>query len=258
MIGKTMIGRGFKGCVNYVLSKVEAGHGELLEVRGVRDFSKKLIAKDFIQRQAVNPKLTKCVWHTTLSFQDKLTSEEMLTIAKQWMTEMSLIDTQFVVVRHTDTNHHHVHIIANRIDDRGKTVSDRNNWKRSEAVCKKLVTEFQLTPIPDHRNENKINREKLRGRDLLKSDINRLINDIILKSADISDFSNRMTQIGFNCTLRLNPDNSVRGLSFERDGVKIKASDIQKNLSVKGIEEMIRSNIAKQKLNRSIPGQLGR
>lgn len=45
MIGKTVIGRGFKGCVNYLLSKVEKGDGEILEARGVRDFDKKQLSE---------------------------------------------------------------------------------------------------------------------------------------------------------------------------------------------------------------------
>jgi Relaxase/Mobilisation nuclease domain len=242
MIGKTVIGRSFNGCVNYNLSKVENGFGELLECRGVRDINRTMIKQDFNSRKTVNPKLTKCVWHTSLSFQDKLDSKQMLTIGKAWMKDMGLSNTQYVILRHNDTEHLHIHIIANRIDDEGKTISDSNNWKRSEAVCKQLTQRFNLTLLPSERNEKKIDRDKLRGRDLLKTDINRVIRQEIKNSRNLENFADRMNKKGFQCSLRYNPDSSIRGISFERGGIKIKASDIHKSLSAKNILAMIESN----------------
>lgn len=247
MIGKTMIGRNFAGCVNYNISKVEKGFGEILECRGVRDFNRKVMIHDFNVRKSTNSKLSKCVWHTALSFQDKLSSNQMLTIAKSWMNGMALDETQYVILRHTDTNHHHIHIIANRINDYCKTISDSNNWKRSEALCKELVRTYQLTPVSEERNENRIDRNKLKGRDLLKTDINRIIRQVLSSSKSIEEFSLRMDMKGFNCVIRYNPDQSIRGISFERDGVKIKASDIHKSLSAKNLVEMIQSNQAQIK-----------
>lgn len=250
-----MIGRSFKGCVNYVVSKIDKGYGQLLESRGVRDFNKKLLVSDFIARQKVNPKLSRCVWHTTLSFQDQLSSDEMLCIAKDWMERMELSNTQYIVVRHTDTEHHHLHIVANRIDDDGATVSDSNNWKRSEKICRTLTEIFKLTPLPEYRDEEKINRKKLKGRDLLKTDINRIIERVIAESTDMMTFSTLMNSHGFNCFVTLGANETVRGISFERDGVRLKASDINKNLSAQHIEKKIRLNSVKQK--NSLEGRMG-
>lgn len=245
MIGKTIIGRSFKGCVDYNLKKVDRGLGKILECRGVRDFNRSIMIRDFDSRKAVNPKLTKCVWHTSLSFQDKLNNNQMLVIAKDWIAGMGLDKTQYVVLRHTDTDHPHIHIIASRINDEGKSISDSNNWKRSEMLCQELTIKFQLTPLPGERNELKIRREKLKGRDLLKTDINRVIHAVMRESKNLEDFSSSMIRKGFQCSIRFNPDQSVRGVSFERNGVKIKGSDIHKSLSGKNILAMINSNVTK-------------
>jgi len=242
MIGKTVIGRSFKGCVNYNFAKVEKGFGEILDSRGVRDYDRQAMIRDFNSRKALNPKLSRCVWHTALSFQDKLTNSKMLGIAQQWIKGMGLDQTQYVILRHTDTEHHHVHIIANRINDEGITISDSNNWKRSESLCGELIKSFQLSPLPLQRNESKINRHKLNGRDLLKSDINRIIKTALLNSNSVMDFSREMQNRGFQCLIRYNPDHSIRGISFERDGVKIKASDIHKSFSARSIEQFINTN----------------
>ncbi|MCC6836681.1 MAG: relaxase/mobilization nuclease domain-containing protein [Cytophagales bacterium] len=239
MIGKTVIGRGFKGCVSYLLDKVAKGEGELLEARGVRDFDKNATIRDFITRAKTNPNLTRCVWHTSLSFQDNLTSQQMLTIGKEWMKGMGLDSTQYIIVVHTDTDHSHIHIVANRINDEGWTIPDSNNWKRSEALCKELVRKHQLTPVPEERNESRINREKLKGRDLLKSDINRVVRKVLSSSKSFDEFTIGMAGHGFNCLVKFNSDQTIRGVSFERDGISIKASEIHKSLSAKNLAEAI-------------------
>lgn len=242
MIGKTKVGRSFKGCVSYLLAKVEAGQGEILEAKGVRDFDKNAMIRDFIFRSRANPGLTRCVWHTSLSFQDNLTNQQMLTIAKQWTTGMGLDSTQYVIVSHTDTDHPHIHIVANRVNDEGKTICDSNNWRKSETLCRELVEKFQLTPIPGERNESRINREKLKGRDLLKSDINRVMKNILSRSKSFDEFAAGMNDHGFNCLMKFNPDKTIRGVSFERGGTSIKASDIHKSLSAKNLAIAIELN----------------
>lgn len=242
MIGKTKTGRSFKGCVNYNITKVEQGKGEILEVHGLRE-DRKLMIRDFNAGRAANPRLSKSVWHTSLSFQDQLTSVQMLMVARDWMDGMGILNkTQYVVLRHTDTLHHHVHIIANRIADDGTTISDSNNWKRSEALCKELVVKYKLTPVPEIRNEDTIDRIKLKGRDLLKSDLNRFIRKALPKCRSINDLENSLRQEGFESVIRYNPDGSIRGISFERDGVKIKASDINKGYSAGNLVKLIEAN----------------
>ncbi|MFM7851700.1 MAG: relaxase/mobilization nuclease domain-containing protein [Flammeovirgaceae bacterium] len=155
---------------------------------------------------------------------------------------MGLDNTQYIIVVHNDTNHPHIHIVANRINDEGWTISDSNNWKRSEALCKELVRKHQLSPVPEERNEPSINREKLKGRDLLKSDINRVVRNVLSRCKSFDAFTIGMAAQGFNCHIKFNPDNTIRGVSFERDGISIKASDIHKSLSAKNLAQAIELN----------------
>ena len=52
------------------------------------------------------------------------------------MMKMGIRDTQYIIGRHHDKEHPHVHIAFNRIDNNGRTISDRNDRYRSERVCK--------------------------------------------------------------------------------------------------------------------------
>jgi len=247
MIGKTIVGRSFKGCINYNLTKVENGKGEILEVRGVREGRQAMI-RDFNMRRSANLLLTKNVWHTSLSFPENLSNEKMLAITKSWIQGMGLSNSQYVIVRHYDTPHPHVHIVASRIGDDAKTISDSNNWFRSEALCRELERAYQLTPVPTQRDESKIDRSKLKGRDLLKTDVNRALKEILTTCQSFDELQSSMGKRGIQCLIKSNPDGTIRGVSFERNGVKIKASDINRLCSARNLAKDIEMVRAKKRV----------
>ena len=70
-----------------------------------------------LQRQ-LNPRIKKPVGHIALSFkpEDKpsLTDEFMAKIALEYMQMMGITDTQFIIVRHHNTDNPHCHIVYNQ------------------------------------------------------------------------------------------------------------------------------------------------
>ena len=68
----------------------------------------------------------------------------MAQIAREYMEKMGIKDTQYIIGRHFDKEHPHVHIAFNRIDNNGKTISDRNDRFRSEKICKELTAKHGL------------------------------------------------------------------------------------------------------------------
>ena len=145
MIGKIRKGSGFKGCVDYVLGKQQA---VLLHADGVLAESRQDIIRCFCAQASMNPRLGKPVGHIALSYSvndaPKLTDEKMIQLAQEYMREMKITDTQYIIVRHQDREHPHVHIAFNRIDNNGKTISDRNDRFRSERICKELTKMYGL------------------------------------------------------------------------------------------------------------------
>ncbi|KAA6323941.1 hypothetical protein EZS27_026671 [termite gut metagenome] len=61
----------------------------------------------------MNPKIAKPVAHISLDFsmQDKerLTDKVMVSIALKYMQKMGYENTQYIIVRHHDTDHPHIH-----------------------------------------------------------------------------------------------------------------------------------------------------
>ena len=102
--------------------------------------------------------------HIALSFkpEDKprLTDEFMAKITLEYMQMMGITDTQFIIVRHHNTDNPHCHIVYNRINNESKLLSDRNDYRRNEQVTKALKSRYGLTYGTD---KSKTSTRKLRS-----------------------------------------------------------------------------------------------
>lgn len=90
--------------------------------------------------------------HISISFDNadapRLTDEFMAQLAKEYMDGMGIKDTQYLVVRHLETEHPHFHIVYNRVNMSGKAVNERNNFKRSDKIVKAIKDKYGLTYSP--------------------------------------------------------------------------------------------------------------
>lgn len=93
MIAKNIKGKGFAGCVCYVLNE---GH-ELLEAEGVLAESAESIIRGFAMQHSMRNEIAKPVGHIPISFapedSPRMTNEFMLQLAKEYMQEMGIGNT---------------------------------------------------------------------------------------------------------------------------------------------------------------------
>lgn len=143
MVGKQTTGKSFGGCVRYIVQKPEA---VILDACGVRMQNTKSMTEDFNLQRKMNPELGKAVGHIALSWSPddlpKLTAKIMAERAKEYLEKMNIRNTQYLMVRHQDKNHPHVHIIYNRVDNNGTTIPNYNLWKKNQKVCKELTLKY--------------------------------------------------------------------------------------------------------------------
>ncbi len=246
MICKTQITSSFRSCVDYVVGKVNDQQGVILEARGVRNDSIDHMISDFERGKQLRPNLNQRVWHTSISFQEEMSDSKMCDIIKDWMEEMNLGNTQYVIVRHYDNSVPHGHAIANRIDDDGKTISDSYNYFRSMRARDIVVQRFALKMVPNVRNEEKINHSRLRGRDALKSEVNMTLQDHLHRATNIAFLEKELYRKGITCNIQYDLDSKVKGIVFSKGNVFLKASDIHKDLSGPKIQLQIFQNEMKR------------
>ena len=162
MIAKIKTRVDFGGIVNYANDqKNKKKCATLLAHEGVCAISNKLIADSFCLQASMRTKVKSPVKHVSLAFSSQDISrfpdnEEgdklMVEIAKKWMKQMGIRNTQYIIARHHDTKHPHCHLVFNRIDNDGNLISDSNERIRNAKVCRALTKEYKQTLALDHIN----------------------------------------------------------------------------------------------------------
>ena len=236
MIGKIKKGSGFKGCVNYVLGKEQAA---LLHAEGVLTESNRDIIRSFILQAGMNPDLKKPVGHIALSYSPvdapKLTDGKMIQLAQEYMREMKITDTQYIIVRHQDREHPHVHIVFNRIDNNGKTISDRNDMYRNEQVCKKLKAKHGLYFA---KGKEHVKQHRLREPDKSKYEIYNAVKDEIGKSRNWRQLQTRLAEKGIGIHFKYRGQTGeVQGISFSKGEYTFKGSEIDRSFSFSKLDK---------------------
>ena len=247
MIAKIIKGTNFGGGVNYMLNKRE-GEAKILQANGVCCSSSSDIAHDFNLQASMRPSVQKPVCHTILSFSahdtERLTDDVMVKIANEYIEKMGYGDTQSLIVRHSDRQHPHLHICINRIGNKGKTISDRNEKYRSTKICRELTERYGLT-IGEGKQE--VNRPRLRGGDKLRYEIFDAIKAILPQSQNWKDFVAGLEQQDITTRFKTKGNtNVVQGIIFEKDGCSFSGSKIDRTCSFSRLNAEIEQNSHKQ------------
>lgn len=209
MIAYIIGGSGFGGCVDYVTRrkleeklykeqskgqkaderKYESNSGEdiidhlskdwkLISSSGdIRIYEgRKAMADDIARPSQQRKPIKDPVGHISLDFHPSdapnMTDELMTEVAQDYMRQMGLTNTPYIVVRHYDKAHPHCHIVFSRVDYDGKILTQTTNFKKNERVCKALNLKHRLM-----QGKSKLNTDvsKLRGKEKVRY---QLVHDI--------------------------------------------------------------------------------
>ena len=236
MIAKIMKGSGFKGVINYILDPKKGT--ELIDSSGVRTDSISHIVQSFIDQTELNPRVSKVVGHISLSFsaQDssRLSNEFMTQVAREYMEKMGIKDTQYIIGRHFDKDHPHVHIAFNRIDNNGKTISDKNDRFRSEKISKELTAQYGLYFA---NGKEKIKEYRLKEPDKTKYEIYLALRDKIPKSRDWKALLAYLRKEGIDVRFEYKGNTQeVQGIVFEKNGYHFNGSKVDRSCSYSKID----------------------
>ncbi|MEI9954789.1 MAG: relaxase/mobilization nuclease domain-containing protein [Ferruginibacter sp.] len=157
MIGKITIGKSFRGCLLYCLNDKQPKQAEEQVMKDRAEIlcfnqcfgNQKELIQQFNEVRQLNSKVSKPVLHITLSLVpgEHLSKEKLMEICGDCAKDMGFENNQYVAIHHKDTNHQHLHIVANRIGFDKLTVSDSNNFQKIAAFCRKTEIKFGLTQV---------------------------------------------------------------------------------------------------------------
>ena len=232
MIGKLKKGSSFGGCIRYVTGNDEA---KILASDGVLLGTNTEMAQSFELQRQLNPSIKKPVGHIALSFkpEDKprLTDEFMAKIALEYMQMMGIKDTQFIIVRHHNTDNPHCHIVYNRINNEGKLISDAHDYRRNEQVTKALKSKYGFTYGTD---KSKTNTRKLRNAERAKYEIHNAVKSALRMADSWDEFKSELAKRGVHLEFVYmdKEQTKVQGIRFSKDGYSFKGTQISRGYSL--------------------------
>ncbi|MBF0577562.1 relaxase/mobilization nuclease domain-containing protein [Dysgonomonas sp. GY617] len=243
MMAKIVKGAGFKGTVNYILDPKKGT--TILDADGVRLKSKASIIQSFVAQAKLKPSLGKSVGHISLNFsvqdKDKLTNEMMVKVVREYMLRMKITNTQYILARHFDKEHPHVHLCFNRVDNNGKTISDNNDRYRSEKICKELTAKYGLYLSSGKEN---VKTQRLREPDKTKYEIYYYLNALVPKCKTWNQLLHNLNRYGVDSQFKYKGQTGeIQGITFTKNGYSFTGSKVDRMLSYSKIDYQLKQNV---------------
>jgi hypothetical protein len=218
------------------------------------------IIEDFQEQSKLNIKVNKPVFHAFLSFHqddtEQLNKELLVKIVLDYVKEMGLSKTQSAAFLHTDTQHPHIHLVANRIMNNGQRYKDSMEGFRGKQICQKITKKYKLTPADHLKHENtqeivQGTKYDLNPKENFKKRLKPIIQTLIKEVNSLEDFKLRMENFGFEVKIKQDSGGNNVGISFgevNENGTSmwVKGSEIDRQFSAKNLENAIENKSENQ------------
>lgn len=221
---------------------------ELLEVEGVLASSKQDIIRSFAMQRSGRKEIKQPAGHIPLSFapedKERMTNDFMVQLAKEYMEEMGIKNTQYIIVRHHNTDNEHIHIVYNRIDNNLKLISVNHDYKRNIKVCKKLKDKYGLTYGKD---KERVKHEKLRNPDKAKYYIHDAIKTVLPNCKTPNDLRYNLQKFGIELEYKHKRTSSeIEGVSFRYGNISFKGSEVDRKYSFGNLKKEFQKNLLEE------------
>ncbi len=164
----------------------------------------------------------------------------MTKVAREYMEKMRIKDTQYIIGRHFDKGHSYVHIAFNRIDNNGKTISDRNDRFRSEKFCKELTAKYGLYFAGGQEN---VKEHRLKEPDKTKYEIYQALKAEIAQCRDWKELLIHLKEQDIDVRLKYKGNSQeVQGIIFKKNGYHFNGSKMDRSFSYSKIDFALQQN----------------
>jgi Relaxase/Mobilisation nuclease domain len=245
MLAKQFKGRNFHGALSYVLGK----EGAKTIGGNLPQWDAAALNHEFTQVSLKRPNLKRSVYHCALSLPpgESLSDAIWRNIARDYLDAMGFDHSQFVLVRHTDTeSHQHVHIVANRVGMDSKTVSDSFDHYRAQAVVRAIEESYNLRPIlPSWKSSRKalslrqLKQEAETGVPSIQRLLQEGITEALQNSFNLPDLVDRLHQRNIRTHAFYSRQNRLQGIAYEMDGVIMSGTSLGYSYQVGGLVQQL-------------------
>lgn len=200
----------------------------LQNMRIIQDLNKRAIKKTF-----------SLVLSPEINDGKRISDETLRSITHDFLKELGIdpLEQQYIAFVHTEKEHKHIHIIANRVDFTGKLLSDHHIGKRAQWVAHRLAKKYGLKSAKETqiKNAKKRNQEQNNFKDLRKQI--KAKHDWVLsqKPKTLADYMELMDKKGITVVPIHNKyTGKLQGLRIvdKKTGKSFKASEVHRSMSL--------------------------
>lgn len=242
-----VIGKDFYGVLAYNEKKVREEVGYVID-SNIEHSTSVEMTQEFNLIRELRPNLGKAVLHVSLNlpYSDYLDDKTFASFGCDYLMKMGFDNNQFIMYRHTDTEHEHIHIIANRVRYSGRVTSDGNIKRRSRKILDDLERKYGLTQIVGNTNTKKslthkeIEKTLRTGNVPIKLVLQDKIGSVISRATDTAQFIMLLQHQNISPKFNVSKTTGrVSGISFKYQGVVFKGSTLGKKFSWNSITKQI-------------------
>ena len=158
---------------------------------------------------------------------------------------MEFEGSQYVVYRHGDREHDHIHIVASRIRvSDGSTVSDSWDYRRSEKLIRELEQKYQLTPTPSSfeslrrgKTTGEVRQLRRTGKKSVKVKLQGLLDGATAASVTVPELIGRLQEGGIEVRVSYNRTGKVKGISYQLEGMAFSGTHLGKAYTFPGLQK---------------------
>ena len=149
MIARILYRENVHGVLNYVLGKTKSAVLGFQNTYSDMDTDKEFFGSVLYHLGNRHGSEKRYV-HTTINLPrgERLGNGDFFELSKEYMEHMGYGEQPFMVVRHYDTKHEHVHIVSTTIREDGSMIDLSNDFRRNVATQKHLEKRYGLSPSP--------------------------------------------------------------------------------------------------------------
>jgi hypothetical protein len=231
-------GGSFKRTCQYVAEDLT--RARVIWQEGVRGHDYQLAAKDFELMAQLHDTISKPVFHAVLTFHrdENLDDNQKIDLALKYLDGVGMGNTQRLIAEHFDARHQHLHLVANRIGFDGRPIHNFPEVLRSRDTVERLVREHGLVPVAA-KDLRQTNFDALDASDTRKYVVYRTVKEVLPQVKDMRGLEDRLRSEGIGMRYRLDASGQRVGVSFLYGNEAFRGSEIDKGLSLRGLEKAI-------------------
>ncbi|RKS93831.1 relaxase/mobilization nuclease-like protein [Flavobacterium limicola] len=272
MIANITQGSFLKQLLEYNQKKIDKGEASVLAVGNIFMDNVK-IAESMISIYGNNSNRKDKFFHVSLNFTQNdinvIDDDLLRNIAKEYLLGVGFDeDHPYIVYKHEDTLHPHVHVVTSKIDVNGKCVSKANDYRQSQEITRGLEIKYNLTQISSTKNIAKtVIDEKIQINTNLKDKLNFHLK-FALKTYRVQTYKEFQDYLNLNSLdiSHISGINEIEGKPVTYEGIifndlnkdfkqqqkGIKASSLYLKPTVQNLEVFFKSNKEYHKLKKRI------